>query len=766
MTFLNPILASIALGCVAVPILIHILMRQRRRPVLWGAMKFLLEAYRQQRRRLRLEQLLLLAARCLLVALLALAVGKPILSAKAASAQRGPRTLFLLIDNSLTSTAALPRATPALEAHKALALKLIAELDQARGDRVAVIALASPTEALVAPATLDFSAAAAAVKELLPGDGRMDLLAGLRRLGELRNLDADGTTYVAILSELRVGSAGVEESLAPGAGAVKGARILCSKPGEVALANVAIAELAALDGVVVSSPQRGGEAPVRVTLRRSGDEIGRVGVTRVRLDAIVPGGEGAAGKIIERSVQWQAGEESATLTGNVEIPSLSPTRRAGAALLRARLDPDAIAGDDRCLRPVELRDRISVALLAPAGAGGGIDEFTPDAWLALALAPSDEGTLRTRGAGDISVTRIDPARELGDGAGPGPGSLGLYDAILIPEPHRLDAPGWKRVRAACDAGAAVVVFPPPGPAPGWGDAFCGAMGLDASIGAEPRDLGDDARIDPASGAGGRLLGMIAGELEELTRSVSVRRVIDARVRAGGMAPALTMRGGTPLVLVGAPERGGAPGASRGAVVLVTTAMDLAWTDIPARPLMVPLMQEIVRQGVGLARRGGTGVAGQSVSFPPGALELVRVPMPGDEPRPDSGGIGVVEGQRAMALAHAGVWQARDASGVGLGLVVANADVEASRVDMRSEPEIERWFGSLGGGVQWLDAQGAPASSAVERAPVLASGPVTPPISFPLLVLALGVGVAELVMGKMFSHGRVGERVAATGSVSA
>jgi hypothetical protein len=105
MNFLNPTLALVGIACVAIPIAIHLLMRRRRRPVMWAAMRFLLEAYRQQRRRLRLEQLLLLAARCLVIALVALALGRPFFGQAAAFGGRGAMTLYLLIDNGLASTA-------------------------------------------------------------------------------------------------------------------------------------------------------------------------------------------------------------------------------------------------------------------------------------------------------------------------------------------------------------------------------------------------------------------------------------------------------------------------------------------------------------------------------------------------------------------------------------------------------------------------------------------------------------------------------------
>src|SRR5438874_5524072 len=59
---------------VSVPIIIHLLNRKRFRVVTWAAMRFLLAAQRKNSRRLRLEQLLLLAVRTLVVLLLVLAM--------------------------------------------------------------------------------------------------------------------------------------------------------------------------------------------------------------------------------------------------------------------------------------------------------------------------------------------------------------------------------------------------------------------------------------------------------------------------------------------------------------------------------------------------------------------------------------------------------------------------------------------------------------------------------------------------------------------
>src|SRR4051794_41247785 len=73
--FETPLLAgAIAAGAASIPIVIHLLNRRRFRIVEWAAMRFLLAAQKKNARRMRLEQLILLAVRCLVVLLLALAM--------------------------------------------------------------------------------------------------------------------------------------------------------------------------------------------------------------------------------------------------------------------------------------------------------------------------------------------------------------------------------------------------------------------------------------------------------------------------------------------------------------------------------------------------------------------------------------------------------------------------------------------------------------------------------------------------------------------
>ena len=73
MLFLNSLLLIGAAG-ILIPIIIHLLNRRSNKIVDWGAMSFLLESLAIRNRRIQLEEALLMATRCLLVGLLAIAV--------------------------------------------------------------------------------------------------------------------------------------------------------------------------------------------------------------------------------------------------------------------------------------------------------------------------------------------------------------------------------------------------------------------------------------------------------------------------------------------------------------------------------------------------------------------------------------------------------------------------------------------------------------------------------------------------------------------
>lgn len=101
LAFLNPLLL-VALPLCAIPIVIHLLNRRRFHRVPWAAMEYLLAAMKRNRKRLRMEQWLVLLLRTLAVLLLVFLVARPQL---AGGSLLGARTHHVVVlDDSASMT--------------------------------------------------------------------------------------------------------------------------------------------------------------------------------------------------------------------------------------------------------------------------------------------------------------------------------------------------------------------------------------------------------------------------------------------------------------------------------------------------------------------------------------------------------------------------------------------------------------------------------------------------------------------------------------
>ncbi|MCC7417968.1 MAG: BatA domain-containing protein [Acidobacteria bacterium] len=101
MSFLNPLLL-LGLGAIAIPILVHLIQRERKRVVAFPSLMFVRRIPYQSVRRRRVRHWLLLAMRAGAIALIVAAFARPFLrrSAAAAAAGGGSRELVVLLDRS------------------------------------------------------------------------------------------------------------------------------------------------------------------------------------------------------------------------------------------------------------------------------------------------------------------------------------------------------------------------------------------------------------------------------------------------------------------------------------------------------------------------------------------------------------------------------------------------------------------------------------------------------------------------------------------
>ena len=104
MTFLNLALLG-GLAALAIPIIIHLFHKSRFVVVKWGAMHLLEAVIRTNQRRIRIEQLILLAIRCAIPALLALAMARPVWQGAQRLLGDAKTSTVVLLDNSYSMEA-------------------------------------------------------------------------------------------------------------------------------------------------------------------------------------------------------------------------------------------------------------------------------------------------------------------------------------------------------------------------------------------------------------------------------------------------------------------------------------------------------------------------------------------------------------------------------------------------------------------------------------------------------------------------------------
>lgn len=290
--FVNSLLLW-GLPALAVPVLIHLLHRRRVRVLDWAAIEFLRNVVVRHRRRLLWEQIVLLALRCLLVAVLVLLFARPYLERPLFGLDRLGRArlrVSVLIDDSPSMMRSVEGQTLlALASQRALELcRALAS----RGERVSVRLQTCRRPEPLAEETLSSQGAldrlGAALDALRADDRPFDPVAGLSALAASGEGDAGTARAVFCLSDFQpadwtAGEGGVLREqvgtalreLAAGGPVV----LVPLAPAESD--NVSVAGLENGEGLVFS----GRESVFQVRVRNWGGQARGAGVLRAAVDA-------------------------------------------------------------------------------------------------------------------------------------------------------------------------------------------------------------------------------------------------------------------------------------------------------------------------------------------------------------------------------------------------------------------------------------------------------------------------------------------------
>jgi len=190
-----------ALSAVVIPVIIHLLHRRRFDVVEWGAMQFL-QLGETTRRRLALEEILLLALRIGLVAMIVLALAAPVGSGQLFSllGSRPPRAFALIIDGSYSMGFDHGENKPPHQAAKEWALSFLKKLHP--GDSVTLLRAQELVIPVIARPTQDLALVERMIAQLPEPHGGSDLplaVVEAQRILESRNT----TGEIIILSDGR-----------------------------------------------------------------------------------------------------------------------------------------------------------------------------------------------------------------------------------------------------------------------------------------------------------------------------------------------------------------------------------------------------------------------------------------------------------------------------------------------------------------------------------------------------------------------------------
>lgn len=568
MVFLNLMLLGGALAG-GIPLAIHLLRKSRPRVVQWGAMQFLAARTVEQRRRFKMERLLLLLLRIAIPVVLALCMARPVVSWLRGLAVTAPTSLVVLLDDSASMTSGTG-GQPGFE--RAIALLRGEFSGLPRGSEVAVLPVCYPDTPLVdrtvnierAAAALEKGGARAAVAR--PGEA---FEAAARQFAQMHH----ARRQVLLLSDFQ--KSNWQEDRAP-ARAQALERLRGLQPptlvhwydtGAPGAENVSVEKLD-FSKLPVGASQR---LRFLATLRNFGGKVRPDLTVRWKVDGV-----------LQKTAQLTLGvRESAQVVFEHTFVE------TGGHSVEVALDPDAVRADDTQFAAVEVRPPLSVLLVNGSPSAEPLKGETDFLELALQALSTAQG----QGAGVLR------ARGIAVGAFDAKALAGQQVVVLANVPQLADT----QIRALeqfVEKGGGLLFFPGNRTDSRWTNQHLhrgGAGLLPAELGMLQTRASEWTGLPGVGGVGlasetirhpvlepFHLGGAALGDVRVHTW-YSLRAAAGTAAR-GSATAVLALENGEPLFLESK--------FGSGVVIQSASGCGANWGNLPTRPAFVPLMQRL------------------------------------------------------------------------------------------------------------------------------------------------------------------------------
>ena len=693
-TFLmNPALA-VGGAAVASPILIHLFARRRYRRVRWAAMEFLLDAQRKNRRRVKLEQMILLALRCLAILLLAAMIARPFLRAGTAATLLGARARterIIVLDDSFSMGCRLEGGQTVFDRGVQAAKQIIQWLaNESSADSMTLLVTSVPRQNVLSLAAISPEGARKAgdgLDALSPSQMPAHYPETAAALADLvRRTQTQANMAIYILSDFQRSDWGRNGVLSPLADAAKGQTGLKISLVDVAAetpSNIAITKLHASQARIVSGVPAQFEATVA---NYSAKPLEQVELS------LTLGTHPLSPVIIPHVASGQTAREPFEVIFPQEGAEYLKVQLAGANA------GDPLALDNARVAAVSVVPAIEVLIV---DGEPSTDSLRDEAYLLrTALHPAG----RSSSGNEVTVVT---EQEL-DAA-----EWSKYQVIALANVAHLSASAAQSLEQFVSQGGGLLVFAGDlvdadfynrelyRDGAGWLPAMIGEP-VHVSAAAEPFTFSEWDENHP-------ILRPFSGPLAAVLRQVHVSEFVSTVVSKSANSPA-TSQAAEPRVLARYSDPQRSPAVivrpyKRGQVALITTSADQEWNDWGGNFSYVPLMLEMVQFLCSPPRDTLDAIVGSPIqlSIDPAVIKKdarVRSPSYPVDPEIALAAVTDEHGQTTFTYAHplkSGVWGVELTTTSGQPVErfgAVNPDPAESDLARASKPELDTAMGEL------------------------------------------------------------------------
>jgi hypothetical protein len=546
---------------------IHLWNRRKFREVSWAAMQFLLAALRKNRRRIRIEQWLLLAIRTLVILLVVTAMAKPFLE-RFGAVIAGSRThRVIVIDDSL-SMGYRSGESSRFDQAKARAIQIVKE--SRPGDAISLVLMGAPPQVVIGDPVQNLSEVKKEIDELVLAHGGTDLAATFEKVDSVLGASPIAQKEVWFLTDLQAASWRPPEEGRDALARIL-ARLEARRPRSVVIdvgrpggENRAVTELALAAPVVTV----GATVLFRAVLHNFGATLSDGVPARLTVD-------GRLGP--EESLDLSPGED-------VPVVFRQQFSSPGDHVVEVSIDDDPLSLDNRRWLVVPVRESLSVLLVDGHFKSEPFQAETD--YLAQALSPSEESPGQPQPIQVEVVAESQLANR----------ELTPYDVVVLCNVDQFSQQEVSALEDYLKQGGGVVVFGgdqviadnynrllyddgkgllPAAIGPSVGDAAKKEAGFYFNPLGYRHPIVSDFQDQPDA--------VMAGLTQALTWQY--QKLILPKDSKAEVALAFDSRD---PAIVAAKHHGGT-------VVLVATSADIGWTTWPIHRSYLPVMQQIVLQ---------------------------------------------------------------------------------------------------------------------------------------------------------------------------